>query len=334
MTPTLTTALVLHASGISAVPVNTEKIPLVKWKKYITELPTTAELERWFSKGAGIALVAGRVQCLDFDEKYSAGIFQRYCKRAEEVGLDQIIGGLCLQKTPTGGFHFVWQCDGAQIGNTKLASKVNKETMIETRGDGGYFLIAPSDKYAMVAGDWSSIPVIGEDDRDAMLNLARTFDEKPAVEAHPEPAQHPAMTSTSVQISRLCSSSTAGSLQDRPASIGLAQARQKASARPGMSYQGVFSCSRARLSLTSIMFTGLGTFTPCSNAGATTAGRRRSSGAKDSAALRRRRPAKRCQLTGILRLSTAKTNRLQLRVWIPPVTLRPSKPLTTRSGVC
>jgi hypothetical protein len=82
----------------------------------------------------------------------------------------------------------VFQCDSPRIGNMKLAQKANLETLIETRGDGGYFLIAPSEGYKLLNGDWSSIPVITEDDREALLNLARTFDERPPVEAH-EPRQ-------------------------------------------------------------------------------------------------------------------------------------------------
>ena len=64
--------------------------------------------------------------------------------RAEETGLGGVVAELLRQKTPSGGFHLVWQCAGPQIRNVKLASKANNEALIETRGDGGYFLISPS----------------------------------------------------------------------------------------------------------------------------------------------------------------------------------------------
>lgn len=149
----------------------------------MTDTPTEAELSKFFANGASIALVAGKVQCLDFDEKYSAGIFARFCKRSEEVGLDYLLGELIRQKTPSGGFHLVWRCDGRPIRNLKLAEKPNHECMIETRGEGGYFLIAPSNGYTLESGDWSSIPTISEEDRDALLSLARSFDERPPVES-------------------------------------------------------------------------------------------------------------------------------------------------------
>jgi len=50
--------------------------------------------------------------------------------------------------------------------------------MIETRGTGGYFLIAPSQNYKLIGGDWSSIPTICEEDHRALISLARTFDER------------------------------------------------------------------------------------------------------------------------------------------------------------
>lgn len=183
----LKTAKLLRACGISVVPTRKDKIPIVKWGRYQKELPDDTDLERWFTDTANsMALVAGTVQCIDFDERYSKGIFSRYAKRAEEVGLDQLLGQLILQETPSGGQHLVFQCQNP-IGNTKLAEKINRETLIETRGDGGYFLIAPSEGYTLINGDWSSIPAINEEDRDALLNLARTFDERAPTEAHAEP---------------------------------------------------------------------------------------------------------------------------------------------------
>lgn len=194
MTLSLQTAQVLHASGVATIPCNADKTPRVpSWKPYMTALPTPTELERWFAKDSKIALIAGKVQCLDFDEKYSKGILARFCQRAEENGLDQLIGGLILQQTPSGGFHYVWQCAGSVVNNLKLAQKANLETLIETRGAGGYFLIAPSEGYKLIVGDWSSIPEITEDDRDALLTLARTFDERPPVEAHTPAANAPAL---------------------------------------------------------------------------------------------------------------------------------------------
>lgn len=185
MTPTLQTAQLLHASGVSCIPCAADKRPRVpSWAPYMAKLPTPEELGRWFKADNQIALIAGKVHCIDFDDKFSKGIFSRFCARAAECGLDGLIGECIMQQTPSGGMHLVFQCDASPVANLKLATKLNHETMIETRGDGGYFLIAPSAGYTLLHGDWSSIPTLTEEDRDALLNLARTFDETPPIEAH------------------------------------------------------------------------------------------------------------------------------------------------------
>lgn len=189
MTLSLQASQLLNAHGVSCIPCNGDKTPRISsWSQYRTTLPTPEELSRWFVTEQKIALIAGKVQCIDFDDKYSKGIYGRFCARAEETGIEDLLAGLILQKTPSGGFHLVFQCE-SRITNLKLAQKENHETLIETRGDGGYFLIAPSEGYTLLAGDWSSIPTISKEDRDALLNLARTFDEHPPAEAHPEPTQ-------------------------------------------------------------------------------------------------------------------------------------------------
>ena len=203
--PSSTTARILREQGISTVPIKAgDKVPLVAWKAYQQRLPEEAEIERWFARPTNrIALIAGGavgVGCLDFDEKYGRGILARFAARAEEVGLDYLIGQLIRQRTPSGGFHLVWRCSGSPMVNQKLASRpptdselqasphLRELTLIETRGEGGYFVIAPSDGYALEAGDWSSIPTITEEDREALLDLARTFDERATTAAEPEAA--------------------------------------------------------------------------------------------------------------------------------------------------
>ena len=188
--PTLQTALSLRAAGIACIPCKPDKKPTIKWAEFQKRLPTEKELEGFFANGAAIAMVTKDAFCLDFDEKYQRGILSAYVKRAEEVGLDELVGRLIVQQTPSGGYHLVFRCDfGAEVGNLKLASRpandderaadphVRQFVMIETRGAGGYFLIAPSPGYQLIRGDWSSIPEITEEERDALIALARSFDE-------------------------------------------------------------------------------------------------------------------------------------------------------------
>lgn len=204
-TPAFQTATALRALGISAIPVRGDKRPLVPWKAYQTRLPTEDELAKWFARPVGVAICAGGqagVECLDFDEKYARGILSRFIARAKDAGLEHLLGELATQRTPSGGFHLVWRCQGRRIGNEKLATRPateeeraagNRElTMIETRGEGGYFLVAPSEGYELQRGDWTALPVISEEDRDALLSLARSFDERAPAEAVNEEPLHQA----------------------------------------------------------------------------------------------------------------------------------------------
>ena len=185
MQETLSTALALRAAGVACIPCKRDKRPTIKWAEYQHRLPTEAELKSFFSDdGNSIAAIATNVFCLDFDEKYRRGILAEYAKRAEEVGLDELLGRLILQQTPSGGYHLVFRCDfGVEVGNLKLACKANREVMIETRGAGGYFLIAPSEGYTLIRGDWAAIPEVTEEERDALISLARSFDETAPKEA-------------------------------------------------------------------------------------------------------------------------------------------------------
>ncbi len=199
---TLETALALRAAGVSVIPIvpfdplhvkKGDKKPTGPWAEYQNRIPTEEELNRWFAKNEFFAVVGGDVLCIDFDCKHRADIFVRYCARAQEIGLDGLVVRLLRQRTVKGGIHLVFRCRTDNgIGNLKLASRpataeekaqdprAGERAMIETRGAGGYFLAAPSPGYTLESGDWAAIPVITEEDRDALLELARSFDERPA----------------------------------------------------------------------------------------------------------------------------------------------------------
>ena len=82
----------------SCIPVTAEKAPLVKWSLYRDRRPTDAEISRWFAGNNSIAVVAGNVQCIDFDEKYSPNIFEKFSKRCEDNMVDMARYSLLCQK--------------------------------------------------------------------------------------------------------------------------------------------------------------------------------------------------------------------------------------------
>ena len=184
---TLETALkLLQLEQAACIPVGPDKRPKVAWSRYAETLPTEADCHRWFDNGASIALLAGRIQCLDVDTKHAdQGLWHQLLQRLEDVGLGPVLERLLIQRTPSGGYHLVWRCE-AELRNVKLAENARKEVILETRGAGGYFVISPSPGYRLIQGDWSAIPTLTEEERDDLLAVARSFNEHQPREFRPQ----------------------------------------------------------------------------------------------------------------------------------------------------
>lgn len=139
MTETEELALLFKSKYETAcVPVARDKTPLVKWGKYRDRLPEDGEIRVWFSGNNSIAVVAGKVQCIDFDEKYSAGIFGKFKRRCAENAMGALAESLLCQRTPSGGYHLVFVCEPDER-NAKLAVAENGNAAIETRASAGIF---------------------------------------------------------------------------------------------------------------------------------------------------------------------------------------------------
>lgn len=169
--------------------------------------PDVAKLDTWYADGrTGIGLACGRashnLEVLDFDD---SAIYQAFKERAAASGLGELVERLeagYSEVTPGDGYHLPYICP-AIAGNQKLARRPGPpdaaghptvKGLIETRGDGGYIIIAPSNgrvhptggMYRLLRGDLDTIATVTPDERDDLLELARTFDEMPR-EQVPEP---------------------------------------------------------------------------------------------------------------------------------------------------
>lgn len=159
------------------------------WGKYQTKRATARELASWYknSTRTGIGLVCGAVsgnlECLDFDERV---IWEQYRGAAEAVGLgpllQRVMQGYC-EYTPN-GVHLLYKCPEIS-SSEKLATKPggkNGETLIETKAEGGYIIVAPTfgpvnpaGNYVLQTGGFDSIITITPSERRDLLNLARCF---------------------------------------------------------------------------------------------------------------------------------------------------------------
>lgn len=182
------TALLAYKSGISIVPPkqNGSKAPLGSWKKYQSEIAERMIIEGWYQgslfSGLGVVCgqVSGNLEWIDFDSKE---IYQLYKDLAQTSGLGNIVKRIengYLEYTPN-GVHWPYYCEKIS-GNKKLAKNKDKKSIIETRGEGGFIIIAPTNgavnpggNYELIQGGLDTIATIATDERKALHELARAF---------------------------------------------------------------------------------------------------------------------------------------------------------------
>ncbi|GAC1646397.1 MAG: hypothetical protein NVS9B11_18310 [Candidatus Dormibacteraceae bacterium] len=186
---------------LSVVPPSEDgsKKPLGLWKKYQKARPDLATVEGWYSGDRhGIGIVCGAVsenlEMFEFEGIACAeGMWDRYKERAAEMGHGDLLRRLITgysERTPSGGIHFLYRCEEIS-GNLKLARRPNTtnpkllDTLIETRGEGGYAIVSPSSgpvhdsgiAWRIVKGGFDSIPTISAAERAALHDIAREFNE-------------------------------------------------------------------------------------------------------------------------------------------------------------
>jgi hypothetical protein len=180
----LQTALTLIRAGLSPIPIGAHKRPAIEsWKGYQTRLPTPEEWIAWVaSRRCGLAIVLGPVsgnaEAIDIDD---TSVLRPWYDLVEAAA-PGLISRLVIVETPTHGKHLYYRAP-VIAGNQKLAVDAQRQTMIETRGEGGYALVPPSPawchpdhkEYVLRQGDLAAIPTITEEERAILLNCARTL---------------------------------------------------------------------------------------------------------------------------------------------------------------
>jgi hypothetical protein len=172
------------SAGLCVLPARrAEKRPAVgRWKQYQKRLPTEAELSAWLANNPDAVCIlcgqaSGNAEILDFDAR--GELFDRWCAKVRTAA-PGLLERLVLSRTQSDGRHAVYRCIAAVSGNLKLAQrKVGDKvvTLIETRGEGGLFLCAPTDGYEVIQGDLANLPVLTEAERDVLLQAAWELNE-------------------------------------------------------------------------------------------------------------------------------------------------------------
>ncbi|MEZ6081623.1 MAG: bifunctional DNA primase/polymerase [Pirellulaceae bacterium] len=177
-------------AGLSVIPLRLDgsKAPsITSWIPYRERLPTDAELGSWFSHpdAAAVGLVcgwtSGGLEVLDFDD---GDLFQPWYRLVSEI-----VDLLPVIETGGAGWHVLYRCE--QIGgNRKIAAdpQREKQTLIESRGEGGYIVAEGSPyevhasglPYAQYSGPYlPEVPTITPAQRVELWRAARTFDKQP-----------------------------------------------------------------------------------------------------------------------------------------------------------
>lgn len=156
-----------------------------EWTTLQGRLPTEVEVQTLFANGSTFATICGKVsgglEVMDFDipdkaRSRTPPMWRDWCEIIKEHD-GGLFKRLVIAETTSGGYHVFYRCAVVE-GNAKLCMQASsKKCTIETRGEGGYVLAAPSPGYKFKRGDLTSIQIITEDERDLLLSTARFLNE-------------------------------------------------------------------------------------------------------------------------------------------------------------
>ena len=195
----LDAAQLARQCGISVLPPKQDgsKAPdSSKWTRHQSQRATEAEIDAWYSAGrTGVGWVCGKVsgglEVIDFDDR---SIFAEFKKACADSGagdvLDKVMDGYC-EYTPN-GTHLAYRCSAIE-GSKKMAYRRDGvddkgckkyKTLIETKGEGGYIIVAPTHgsvnkkgEYVLQSGSVEKIATITPGERQLLFRVADVFDE-------------------------------------------------------------------------------------------------------------------------------------------------------------
>ena len=112
---------IYYNSGLSLLPVNGKNPAISSWKNR-QEKPVKPNGEFSEKNVTGVGIVCGRVsgglEIMDFDLKNDA-TKTLMSDFKSVLNNDSLLKRLVVQKTPSGGFHFIYKCEEIE-GNQKL----------------------------------------------------------------------------------------------------------------------------------------------------------------------------------------------------------------------
>jgi hypothetical protein len=183
-------ALNFHNKGYKIIFTAKNKRPVCSWSAF-RDKQTKEQIVEMYNKytsniwGVAVLCVDG-VEVIDIDTKYSLDgtLTANYLTAVLKcIGSDNH-NKLTLTITQSGGAHLIYKTNIIE-GNQKLAQRATVEgeegttrVLIETRGEGGYFIVPPTPNYEFdnVSVDGFA-PLVPDSWRKAFIDCAKQFDE-------------------------------------------------------------------------------------------------------------------------------------------------------------
>lgn len=195
-------ALEFYIRGIVPLPVNRyrQKAPAVStWTQYQKQMPSKEQVLEWFAKADGLGVLCGQVSgnLLMVELEGRAATLQTIdllTHRAKEnniLDLFERLNNGYLERSPSGGLHWLLRSTAPVPGNEKFARRVDENGVIsvlaESRGEGGFVVTAPTpgtchptgNGWHIIKGNPTTIPVFEEEEVDALRELFISLDEMP-----------------------------------------------------------------------------------------------------------------------------------------------------------
>ena len=147
---------------------------------------------QYTSDSHGLAILTGsasdNLEVIDVDIKNdSTGSLWERLEAAFKAQAPTLFSRLVIAQTRSGGYHLLYKIKDiseatSKLGNQPLAKAENKTVLVETRGEGGYILVAPSSGYKFIVGEPIDIPTITVQEREELLAICRTLDQEKKAE--------------------------------------------------------------------------------------------------------------------------------------------------------
>ena len=174
----------LDRAGLNVLPaIKAEKRPVGSWQAFRTQRrPVDGAFDRCDALAVVCGAISGNVEIIDFDA--GAVDFDNWAQRVAELDADaaQALFSCVLETTQSGGKHLAYRCETPVDGNLKLTTRTvdgAAKTTIETRGEGGIVIVAPTAGYTVIRGNWAALPDVSAATRRVFLDAARSLSETP-----------------------------------------------------------------------------------------------------------------------------------------------------------